>query len=333
MAMGKKMINLETKYMGLTLKSPLIMASSRLSSKIANTQKAEEYGAGAVILRSLFEEQIMAEIYKGEPDNIAEYHPEAADYYNNIAKDYSISKYFKLIEETKNAVEMPVLASIHCISKGQWIEYATRLENAGADGLELNLYITPDNPSQNSTDIEAHYLDIIKEVQSRVKIPVAVKLSPYFTNLYQMAEKIDKTGVSSIVLFNRYYTFDIDVDKMALTSGNLLSSEDENSTTLRWVSLIYGRIKADLSAGTGIHNAKTAIKQMLAGASTVQVASVLYKNDMKSLSEIVTGIGSWMQEKGFNYTEEFRGKLSKVQSKEPYSYERVQFIRQDMDVK
>jgi len=327
------MINLETKYMGLTLKSPVIMASSRLSSKVANTQKAEEYGAGAVVLRSLFEEQIMAEIYKSEPEHIDDFHPEAADYYKNISKDYTITQYFKLIEETKNAVSIPVLASIHCISKGQWVEYATRLENAGADGLELNLYITPEDPSQNSTDIEAHYLDIIKEVRSRVKIPVSVKLSPYFTNLYQMADKIDKTGVSSIVLFNRYYTFDIDIDKLALTSGNLLSSEDENATTLRWVSLIYGRIKANLSAGTGIHNAQTAVKQILAGASTVQIASVLYKNDMKSLSDIVTGIGSWMEQKNYNYLDDFRGKLSKVHSQEPHSYERVQFIRQDMDVK
>ena len=327
------MENLNTSYMGLELKSPLIVASSRITSKTENCQKAEEFGAGAIVLRSLFEEQIIADMIKNFPEEAGKYHPEAIDYYETVSKDQSIFKYFDLIEQTKKAVNIPVIASIHCVSEGEWVNYSSKLEQSGADAIELNLYITPKDNRTSPMETETQYFNIVEAVKSKVKVPVSVKISPYFTNLLHMVERFDAMKVAAVVLFNRYYRFDIDIEKQKLVPGKILSNPDELSVPMRWISLLYGHIKSDIAASTGIHNSEALIKQLLVGANVAQVASILYQKDLSAIAELLEGLKSWMKSHNYEKLSDFRGKLSKVKSQDPVAYERIQFIRQDMELK
>ena len=325
------MINLETYYLGLRLKSPLIMASSRLSARVENSVKAEESGAGAIVLRSLFEEQIIAEM-AGVGKTLGDYHPEALDYYKSVAKNYKVSSYLDLISQTKEKVTIPVIASLHCVHKGEWVEYASKLEKAGADALELNIYIKPEDMASSAESIESNYYEIFKSVKSQVNIPVSLKIPPYFTNIYNVAGNLDRLKVDGLVLFNRFYRFDIDINKLELVPGQILSSPDEISLPMRWISRLHGKIKTNISASTGVHDADGMIKQLLVGADTVQVASVLYQNNVEYMGTMIDGLKEWMGSKNFKYIDEFRGKLAKVHSKDPIDYERVQFIKKDMEV-
>lgn len=324
------MNNLETYYLGLRLKSPLIMASSRLSARVDNSIKAEESGAGAIVLRSLFEEQIIAEM-SSVGDSVGDYHPEALDYYKSVAKNYKVQSYLDLISQTKDAVSIPVIASLHCVHKGEWVEYASKLEKAGADALELNVYIKPEDIHSGAQSIEEHYYDILKDVKKHVDIPVSMKIPPYFTNIYHVVSNLDKLGVAGVVLFNRFFRFDIDIDKVELIAGEIFSTPDEISLPMRWISRLHGKVKTNIAASTGVHDGAGLIKQLLVGADAVQVASVLYQKNVEHMSTMLDELNRWMEAKGFNYIDEFRGKLAKVHSKDPIDYEREQFIRKDME--
>ena len=327
------MENLTTSYMGLTLKSPVVVASSRITSKVENCQKAEEFGAGAIVLRSLFEEQIIADMIKNFPEEAQKFHPEAVEYYETISKDQSIFKYFDLVEKTKKAVNIPVLASIHCVSEGEWVNYASKLEQSGADAIELNLYITPKDNRLSALDIETKYFNIVESVQSKVKVPVSIKISPYFTNILHLIERFDAMKVAAVVFFNRYYRFDIDIQNEKLIPGKILSNPDEISVSMRWISLLYGHINASIAASTGIHDSEALIKQILVGADVAQVASVLYQKDLSAIADLLNGLKEWMKKHDYAQLSDFRGKLSKVKSHDPVAYERIQFIRQDMELK
>ena len=322
------MANLETTYMGLKLKNPIIVGSSGLTNSIENVIEITKEGAGAVVLKSLFEEQIIQTANRiFEQDELNNYYPEALDYIQNYSAENDIATYLNLITECKAKVDIPIIASINCMTSNEWVNFAKSIEDAGADGLELNIFILPSNPNKSSTDNEKIYFDIVEKVTKIVNIPVALKLSYYFSGLAKTMEMLSWTGIKSLVLFNRFFSPDIDINSFEIKSINVFSSPTELSQSLRWVAMLSENVKCDIAASTGVHDGKAAIKQILAGAKAVQIASVLYKKGFKEIQFMVNAINDWMDKKNFNSIEEFRGKMSIKQSNNPAAYERVQFMK------
>lgn len=322
------MTDLSTRYMGLKLKNPLIVGSSGLTNSIENIKKIHGNGAGAVVLKSLFEEQINYAIHKTMAQNEANYeYPEALDYITNYTQERDVEQYLKLIRESKEAVDIPVIASINCTSLSEWTSFAKKIEEAGADGLELNIFILPSDPRHESKDNEKLYIEILQDVLKQVKIPVAAKISYYFSGLANLAVKMSWTGISGIVLFNRFFSPDIDIDKFEVLSTNVFSTPAEIALPLRWVAMLSDKLHCDIAASTGVHDGKGMIKQLLAGAKAVQVASVLYKNGFDQIGTMLGELENWMKDHNFNKTEDFIGKLSYKQAQNPAAYERMQFMK------
>jgi dihydroorotate dehydrogenase (fumarate) len=323
------MANLTTTYMGLTLKNPLIVGSSGLTNSVNNIILIEKAGAAAVVLKSLFEEQIRYEVSKAltADDESLSYYPEAVDYISNYSKDHKINSYLDLIRDAKKAVDIPVIASINCISATEWISFAKRIQDAGADALELNVFILPSDPNHAAADNEKVYFDLVQAVLKQVTIPVSLKISYHFSGLAQMARQLSWTGIKGIVLFNRFFSPDIDIENMKVVSTNVFSTPEELSISLRWVALLSDLLHCDISASTGVHDGKALIKQLLAGATTVQITSVLYKEGFARITQMLHVLDAWMQDKGFNSIDEFRGKLSFKASENPAAYERMQFMK------
>lgn len=321
------MANLETTYMGLKLKNPIIVSSSGLTNSVDKIKEAEENGAAAVVLKSLFEEQLHQE--GGSIINIsgADY-PEAEDYIRNYAKNNTVDKYITLIEEAKKAVSIPVIASINCVTSKDWTSFAKKIEAAGADGIELNIHILPMDVEKSSADVEKEYLDIVEKVKEQVEIPVAVKLGNQFTNLLNMASKLHYRGVAGVVLFNRFYEPDIDINHMKFISSEVFSTHIDIRHSLRWVGIISDKVELlDISASTGIHDGEAAVKQILAGAKAVQVCSTLYMNGMGEIAKILADIEKWMGVYNYTSLDEFRGKMSYRSIPNPSVYERSQFMK------
>ncbi len=321
------MPELKTKYMGFDLDNPIIAASSILTGSADKVKSIEDAGAGAVVLKSIFEEQIMAETDKMMDASSSSYHPEALDYISRASSQHTRDDYLALIRQCSENTDFPIIASLNCVSQANWIDFAKEIEEAGADGLELNMFVIPKDHKTGSESIEKIYSGIIKDVKSKVKIPIAAKISPYFTNLYAMADIFEAHEIASMVLFNRYYNYSIDIDKMELKHGKVTSTPDENGLTLRWIMLLAGRYELDLAATTGIHDGRDVVRQILAGANAVQVASTLYKNGVEKISEMKNEIIEWMGEKGFKSIEDFKGKLSQAKSADPQQFERFQYIK------
>ncbi|TFH36546.1 MAG: dihydroorotate dehydrogenase-like protein [Bacteroidia bacterium] len=326
------MADLTTKYLGLLLRNPVIVGSSGLTDSVDNIIELEKAGAGAVVLKSLFEEQIMLEadarLRKAyENDMIYSAKSETLDYIDLHIKEDTVTNYIKLIREAKKRTVIPVIASINCITSMEWTSFATRIEEAGADALELNIAILPSDIDYDHAAIEGTYLDIITRVTSKVRIPVAIKIGPYFSNLAQMISKLSGTGIKGIVLFNRFYSPDFDINTLTEKSSNTLSHPAESSNVLRWVALMSGRVQCDLASSTGIHDGKALIKQLLAGASAVQVVSTVYSNGIGQIQKMVEDLENWMDEKGYNYIDQFKGKMSRSESSNPSSFERIQFMK------
>jgi dihydroorotate dehydrogenase (fumarate) len=338
------MIDLSCKYLGLYLRNPLIVGSCGLTSSIKNLKSISDSGAGAVVLKSLFEEQIRYEsdqfIKKDGPEikpwneafntlvNKSEYYyEEAFNYLNNYAKEHTLDQYLTFISEAKNSIDIPVIASINCSTGYDWQYFASRIQKAGADALELNIYVLPSDPEKNSAEIEKIYFDIINEVKKYVTIPVSVKTGYYFSSLAGFLVKLSETGISGLTLFNRPYNPDIDIDKIEVSASNIFSNENEYSNTLRWVALLAGKLKCNIAASTGIHNYQTVIKQILAGADAVQMASLFYRQNFNVLPGIINDIEKWMKEHNLNRISDFKGLLSVKNVQNPASFERVQFIR------
>jgi dihydroorotate dehydrogenase (fumarate) len=323
-------MNIETKLMGLDLPNPIVVGSSSLTNSVKSIKKCAEHGAGAVVLKSLYEEQIVADLDKlMEDDDMFQWYPEALDFVNKIAKEEGLENYLNLIKNSKSEVDIPIIASINCYSPQEWTKFSTELEIAGADGIELNISIFPENADINSATIEQKYVEIINAVSTRVKIPVAVKLTTYFTNIRRMVDKLSKAGAKGMVLFNRYYRPDIDVDTLKMVTGDTLSGPEEITLSLRWVGLLSDKVSADLVASTGIHDATGVIKQILAGAKAVQVCSVLYENGIAYIGDIISELEAWMKRKGFDSVEDFRGLINK----DPHNtaaWERIHFIKKSI---
>ncbi len=320
------MADFKTNYMGLELKNPIIVGSSGLTNSVENIIDIEKNGAGAVVLKSLFEEQIMQEVSKTISQDAHTY-PEAADYISNYSKDTAVGNYIKLIKDAKAAVNIPVIASINCVSSVEWISYASKMEEAGADALELNVFIMPSDPHKSGDENEKMYLDIIQKVQKVISIPIAIKLSYYFSSLAKTALSLSWTGISGMVLFNRFFSPDIDIDTFEIKPTNVFSTPEELSTSLRWVAMLSSRLHCDIAASTGIHDGTSVIKQLLAGAKAVQISSVLYKNGFGEIKTMLSDLEKWMEKHSFKSLDDFVGKMSIKETDNPAAYERVQFMK------
>jgi dihydroorotate dehydrogenase (fumarate) len=319
------MPKLETKYMGLTLRNPIIIGSSGLTNSVDKIKELETHGAGAVVLKSIFEEQILMEVNSLRSDYWG--HAEEADYLAQYTQQHTLDEYLALIGSAKKAVSIPVIASINCVSPTHWTSFAKKIQDAGADALELNIFILPADYKQKGENVESIYFDIINEVRSKVTIPISVKMSRYFSGLANMIFELSVRKIQGIVLFNRFYTPDIDIEKMEVVSSHVFSSPEEISEPLRWVGMLADKVKCDLAASTGIHDGEGVLKCLLAGAKAVQIASTIYKNGPAHIETMLEQVKNWMKNHRCNSIQEFTGKLSHKHLKDPVIYERVQFMK------
>jgi dihydroorotate dehydrogenase (fumarate) len=320
------MANLSTVYMSLELKNPLIVSSCDFTSDIEQIKKCEEEGAGAVVLKSLFEEQIETETEELIGESWLPDHTEAFEYVRGMSMANGPSTYLNLIKKAKEVTAIPIIASLNCVSSRWWIDYAKQLELSGADALELNISLLPSDLKRSSEEIEQIYIEIIEKVIEEINLPVAVKVGPYFTSTARILDIFSKKGIKALVLFNRFYQLDIDIENLTLTGGNPLSSPDEMSNNLRWIALLSGRVSCDFAATTGIYTGIDVIKQILAGAKAVEICSALYKNGLGYIGKILEDIEKWMDEHNYKNIDEFRGKLSKKEEDKTELYERLQYI-------
>ena len=327
-------MKLRTTYLGLELKSPIIVSSSTLTGNVESIKKCADAGAGAVILKSIFEEQISSEIKREEgysEEDIYDAYPEAQEYLNTFMRGSEIEIYEKLIRESKKVVDIPIIASINCSDKGEWIRIAKELQDAGADALELNIAIAAFDRDLDPRKIEDEYISILKEVEKNINIPVSVKLGDHFTNISRLAFNLTKAGAKGLVLFNRFYNPDINIEKMKVVTGNSISAPEENHNTLRWISLLSSQeIPCELSASRGVYTGEDVIKQILAGAQTVQVCSTLYRNGIEYVKQMNADIEAWMDRHNFNNVKDFRGIANKKEDIKVV--ERLQYLRRNYDI-
>jgi len=321
-------MDLRTSYLGFTLQNPIIVGSCGYTYSVKDVKSLVENGAAAIVLKSIFEEEIVWEM----ESNLAQMqrpmtiYPEIYDFFDLETIEDSVTKYLNLISECKKEVDVPIIASVNCISSHEWVPFARRIEEAGADALELNIFIMPSDLNRTSQENEKMYFEIIDSVLSVAKIPVAVKLSYYFTNLASMIKQISERGVKGIVLFNRFFEPDFDLDTFTVVPTNVLSSPSDLGKSLRWIAIMSERVSCDLCASTGVHDGKAVIKQILSGAKAVQIASAIYRKGPKVIGEMLEEIKNWMNEKGFNSLDDFRGRMSQSRSLNPAAYERAQFM-------
>jgi dihydroorotate dehydrogenase (fumarate) len=338
------MENLQTTYLGLKLRNPLIAGSCGLTNSLSNIKELANKGVGAIIIKSLFEEQIHIEaekVIKNDTEGVSTFsrapdtifnkriydYDEAYSYIYDFAKRNTLGKYLYFLNKAKESVDIPVIASINCVSNQDWHSFSKKIEETGVDALELNIYILPSDWRRSGEDNEKIYYEIIREVRNYVNLPISVKIGFYFSSLAQSVKKLSECGIKGLVLFNRPYNTDIDIDKIDLSHGPIYSTQEEYTHTLRWISILSGHVECDLSASTGVHDHKAFIKQLLAGATTVQIASALYKEGFDVIPEILKGTSLWMKKHDFKTVGSFRGKLSKSQLENPAAIERVQFMK------
>lgn len=320
-------MNLSTTFLGLPIESPFIVASSGLTSTVDSIRKCADNGAGAVVLKSLFEEQVIADKKTLlQHDDMYFWYPQALDYVRNFSKEQGVKEYLILIEKAKKAVKIPVVASINCVSPLEWPKFAHEIKNAGADGLELNIFIPPTDLKLTGYKIEETYLDIVQAVKKETDLPVAVKVGYYFTNIYRMLFKLSNLEINSLVMFNRYYRPDIDIDNLKVITNNVYSSPVEITLSLRWIALLYEKVKCELIGTTGIHDYKGVVKNILAGGTAVQLCSALYKNGIDYLDTLRKDLEKWMGSKGYDNLNSFRGLISQNEENSA-AFERVQFMK------
>jgi dihydroorotate dehydrogenase (fumarate) len=322
------MANLNTTYMGIQLESPLVVAASSISNYIDRIEMAEKAGAGALVIRSLFEEQIMFDALQLEESLSvgSESFAEALSYFPDI-KHGEADEHLMWIEKTRKSVKMPLIGSLNAVSPGAWLKYAKQLEGTGIDALELNVYAVATNPNKTSSEIEKNLYEIIKMVKAEVDIPVAVKLSSFYTSPLNVARELSEQGVEALVLFNRFLQPDIDPLSESLKNEMVFSTSEEIKVPLRHIALLYGRVNSDLAITTGVHNGLDAVKAILAGACVVQTASALLKNGIPYLSTMLREIEAWMDEKDYHKLDDFRGKLSQHEVEDPFTFERAQYVK------
>lgn len=318
------MINLETTFAGIPLKNPLIAASSGLTNTVKKIKELEEAGIGAVVLKSLFEEQI--ENHSEKLSEITDY-PEAADYLNAYIKMNHVEKYLDLIRSAKSICNIPIIASINCYKLSRWTDFAKSIEEAGADALELNVFVL--NPGEfGDTYLEDSYVNIVRELRKTIRIPVVIKMSKTIGNLPGLVGKLKALGAGGVVLFNRFYQLDIDIKNMEITSGPVFSHPADFSDTLRWTAIVSGRIPdLDIACSFGVHSWEDTIKGILAGAGGIQLCSVLYEQGLDTIQNMLTCMEEWMLQNNYTRLSEFKGKLNYANISNQSLYERVQFMK------
>lgn len=322
------MADLSTTWMGLKLRNPLIVASSGLTGTLESVKAVEAHGAGAVVLKSLFEEQIVLETGLAEDQNEQHhYYAQAEDYIREYTRGNALNGYLDLIKSCKQTVDIPVIASINCVSQGEWLSFASQIEQSGADGLEINIFLPPSDSSRSSAENERLYADVLEKITRVVRIPVAAKISSYFSSLAAEAVALSNSGISGLVLFNRFFSPDFDIENFNVTAGGVFSSPTDIYNSLRWIAILSGRVQCDLAASTGVHDGKGLIKQLLAGARAVEIASVLYKKGFGEIGIMLDELEEYMERHRFLSTGEFIGRMSMAHAPNPAVYERVQFMK------
>ncbi|WP_319558856.1 dihydroorotate dehydrogenase-like protein [Marispirochaeta sp.] len=319
---------IETRYCGLELKSPVIVGASRLTSDIDSIKKAEKAGAGAVVVSSLFEEQIQLQHYRHDEDMVQydDWHAEMTDIFPDL--EFSgAEEHLVWVRKAKEALDIPVIASLNAVNRPTWVSWAQKLAEAGADALELNFYSLPTNPDLTASQIEDEQVEIVREVVKTISVPVSVKLSPHYTNPLNVIKRMDKAGVEGVVLFNRFFQPDIDPVKLQNEYRYNLSTGNEYQLPLRFAGLLSGEIGASICASGGIEKADTVKKEILAGADAVQIVTGIYRNSMDLIGEINDELKRWMRSKGFESIKDFRGSLDARNNKDPKIYKRSQYVR------
>jgi len=321
------MADLSVTYLGLKLKNPIIIGSSGLTDSIEKIVELEKQGAGAVVLKSLFEEQILAESAKHvELDRSFGY--DVHDYIHNYTRNHKLGDYLSLIKKAKAQTNIPIIASINCVSDTEWVKFAHKIEEAGADALEINISLLPSNPGIRGVQNEEMYFDILQKVRKATSLPLAVKMSPYSAGLANVIKRIAWSKfVDGIVLFNRYYRPDIDVDNLKITHTNIYSTPQEISTSLRWIAISSSFVELDLSATTGVHSGRDVVKQILAGAKVVEIASTIYKNGPEYIQTMLSEMEAWMSDHKYDDLNSYRALMSYDKDKETATFERIQFMK------
>jgi dihydroorotate dehydrogenase (fumarate) len=324
------MIDLTTTYLGIPLKNPLVVSASPLSKKVDIVRRMEEAGAAAVVLYSLFEEQITHESHELDLFLSRGTHSygEALSYFPDMER-YNLEpdSYLEHLHRVKQAVEIPVIGSLNGISPGGWVEYAHKIEQAGADALELNIYFIPADREISSGELEENYLALVRAVRAQVRIPIALKLSPFFTALPSMARRFVEAGANGLVLFNRFYQPDFDLEALEVVPSLTLSDSHDLRLPLRWIAILYGRVAADLALTSGVHTARDVLKAMMAGASVAMLASALIANGVERLPAILADLRAWMEEHVYESIEQMRGSMSQRAVAEPAAFERANYMR------
>jgi dihydroorotate dehydrogenase (fumarate) len=324
------MIDLTTTYLGMPLKNPLVVSASPLSKKVDMVRRMEEAGAAAVVLYSLFEEQITHESH--ELDYVlnrgTHSYGEALSYFPDMER-YNLEpdSYLEHLHRVKQAVEIPVIGSLNGISPGGWVKYAHKIEQAGADALELNIYFIPTDRDISSGELEENYLALVRQVRAQVRIPIALKLSPFFTALPSMAQRFVEVGADGLVLFNRFYQPDLDLETLEVVPSLTLSDSHDLRLPLRWIAILYGRVAADLALTSGVHTAHDVLKAMMAGANVAMLASELIANGIGQLPTILADLRAWMEEHVYESIEQMRGSMSQRAVAEPAAFERANYMR------
>ena len=323
-------MDLTTTYMGLELNNPIIAASSGLTGSLDSLIQLEKCGAAAVVLKSIFEEEILLDVnlqLKAAQKDPMIYSQlsETLDYIDLHIRENRLNDYLDLIQKAKNSLSVPVIASINCLSLEDWTHFTRKIEDAGADALELNLFLNP--ADFENKEFEKVYFRIIDKVLAVVDIPVSIKISRYFTRMGLTIKALSESGIAGMVMFNRFYTPDINIDTISMGPAKFFTSSTDQSETLRWIAIMTGRVNCDLAASTGIHTGEDAIKMLLAGANAIQVASTLYNNGPDQLGRILKKIEKWMGDKEFKSIDQFRGKVSGQFGDNPAAFERMQFMK------
>ncbi|MFZ0796942.1 MAG: dihydroorotate dehydrogenase-like protein [Terriglobales bacterium] len=323
-------MDLHTRYLGMQLRTPLVASASPLSHEISGIRSLEDAGASAIVLYSLFEEQLHKEALELElhlnagTESFAEsitYFPHSSEFHTGP------EEYLNHVRKAKDAVDIPIIASLNGATLGGWAKYAKQIEQAGADAIECNLYAIPTNTEISGSEIENGYADILREIKTSVQIPVAAKLSPFFSNLANMAKRFDQMGTDGLVLFNRFYQPDIDLEELEIKPNVLLSSPQDLRLPLTWIGILYGRVRASLGATSGVHGPEDVIKLLMVGADVTMLCSVLLRNGIGHLRHIEQGVLEWLEEHEYESVQQLQGSMSQLRCPDPGAFERAQYMR------
>lgn len=321
------MVNLATRVMGLNLKNPIIVSSCNLTRNVEGIEQCAKEGAAAVVLKSLFEEQIDADVNELQKSSVSVFHTEELDYLRHMGISTNAEEYLKAIEQAKEKVDIPIIASLNCINNSKWTEFSRYIEAMGADAIELNIAILPNGDNDSPNKIENQIYDIVSSVKHNVNIPVSVKLGSKFTSIPRVAKNVRKAGASALVLFNRFYQVDLDIETFDLLSQNKYSTPLEISDSLRWIAILYQKVGCSLIGNTGIHDGQGLIKQLLVGAKAVEICSTLYMHGLGQIGVMLNELKDWMVNKNYESLDDFRGIMSQKLSSQPEYFERQQYIK------